>query len=43
MSIAFTNSKNSGTSNPHRLLLNISDKINMLFYETLAFTIQEKI
>ena len=27
MSIIFMNSKNSGTSDPHRLLLNIKDKI----------------
>ena len=39
------NSKNSGTSDPHRLLLNLTDKkvINMLLYQTLAFTIHGKI
>ena len=28
MDVIFMNSKNSGTSDPHRLLLNLSDKIN---------------
>ena len=43
------NSENSKTSDPHRLLLNLSDKINlkkvlnMLLYETLAFAIHGKI
>ena len=40
------NSENSKTSDPHRLLLNVSDKINMinmLLYQTLAFTIHGKI
>ena len=43
------NSKNSGTSNPHRLLLNLSEKINLkksekyvvvinILDQTLAFT-----
>ena len=41
------NSENSGTSDPHRLLLNLSDKINLkrsdkLPYQILAFTIHEK-
>ena len=41
-------SENSKTSNPHRLLHNLSDKIilkrriNMLLYQTLAFTIHGK-
>ena len=46
----FMNSENSQTSDPHRLLLNISDKINfkrsdkyMLLYQTLTFTIHGKI
>ena len=29
MDIIFMNSENSKTSNPHRLLFNISDKINL--------------
>ena len=29
MDTVFMNSKNSKTSNPHRLLLNLSDKINL--------------
>ena len=42
------NSENSKTSNPHKLLLSLSDKINleminMLLYQTLAFTIHAKI
>ena len=43
------NSENSKASDPHRLLLNTSDKmnlkevINMLLYQTLAFTILGKI
>ena len=45
----FMNSKNSKTSDPHRLLLNLSDKIdlkkviNMLLYQILSFTIHGKI
>ena len=40
----FINSKNNETSDPHRLLINVTDKINlkssdMLRYQTLAFTI----
>ena len=40
---------NSKIPNPHRLLINLSDKINlkekinMLFYQILAFTIHGKI
>ena len=30
MDTIFTNSKNSKTCNPHRLLLNFSDKINLI-------------
>ena len=43
------NSDNSKTSDPHRLLLNLSDKIilkrinSMFLYQILAFTIHEKI
>ena len=36
------NSGNSKTSHPHRLLLNLTDKINLL-YQILAFTIHGKI
>ena len=45
MDIIFMNSKNSGTSNPLRLLVNLTNKINlkkvinMLLYQILAFTI----
>ena len=38
----FMNSENSKTSDPHRLLLNLSDKLN-LFYQTLVFNRHEKI
>ena len=43
------NYENSKTSDPHRLLLNIQDKINfkkvinIMLYQTLAFTIRGKI
>ena len=49
MDAIFMNYENSKTSDPHRLLLNIQDKINfkkvinMLLYQTLAFTIRGKI
>ena len=49
MNTIFMNSGNSKTSDPERLLLNLSDKINlravidMLLYQILAFTIQGKI
>ena len=48
MRTIFMNSKNSGTSDPHRLLFNIKDKIilkviNMLIYQILAFSIHGKI
>ena len=49
MDTIFTNSGNSKTSNPHRLLLNLSDKkawwevINMLLYQILAFIMHGKI
>ena len=42
------NSKNSGTSDPHRLLLNLTDKINLkrsnkyVALSTLAFTTHRK-
>ena len=44
----FMNSENSKSSDSHRLLLNLSDKINlkrsnMMPYQTLAFTMHEKI
>ena len=41
----FMNSEDSKTSNTHRLLLDLSDKIdlNMLLYQTLASTIHGKI
>ena len=43
------NSRNSKTSDPHRLLCNLTDKINfkekvnILLYQILAFTIHGKI
>ena len=49
MDTIFMNSESSQTSDPHRLLLNISDKINlkevinMFLYQTLAFRIHGKI
>ena len=49
MNTIFMNSGKSKTSDPERLLLNLSDKINlravidMLLYQILAFTIQGKI
>ena len=49
MDTIFLNSKNSETSDLHRLLLNLSNKINlkrsinMLLYQILAFTIHGKI
>ena len=48
MDTIFMNSENSKRSDPHRLLLNLSDKINLgrtnkLLYQTLAFTIHRKI
>ena len=43
MDSIFINCENSKTSDPHRLLLNLSDKLNMLFYQTLVFTIHGKI
>ena len=45
----FTNSKNSKTSNPHRLFLNLTDKIDLwrkdkyIVYQILAFGIHGKI
>ena len=45
MDTIFMNSKNSGTSDPHKVLLNLPDKINLkrrgkyVVYQTLAFTI----
>ena len=49
MDTIFMNSEYSKTSDAHRLLLNLADKItkwqaiNMLFYQILAFTIHGKI
>ena len=49
MDTIFMNSKNSETSEPYGLLLNLADKINlkrsvnMLLYQILACTIHEKI
>ena len=46
MDTVFMNFENSKTSDPHRLLLTLSDKINlinMLLYQTLSFTIHGKI
>ena len=45
----FINSKNSKTSDPYKLLSNLTDKINlkrminMLLYQILAYTIHGKI
>ena len=49
MDTVFMNSKNSGTSDPHRLLLNLTDEINLtrshkyVAFQTSAFTIYGKI
>ena len=48
MNTKFINSENSKTFDPHRLLLNLTDKIDLrkiilLFYQILAFTIHGKI
>ena len=49
MCTVFTNSGNNKTSDNHRLLLNLSDKINFkkvtnsLLYQILAFIIHGKI
>ena len=49
MDTIFTNSKNSKTSDSHRLLLNLTDKINLkkainiLLYQILAYNIYGKI
>ena len=46
MDTIFTNSENSKTSDPHRVLVNLSDKINLKRrdkYVTLSFTIHGKI
>ena len=46
MDTVFMNSKNSKTSDPHRLLLNLTDKINLkkvintLLYQILTHKIQ---
>ena len=44
----FLNSRNSKTSDPHRLFLNLTEKINlkgsynMLLYEIVAYPIMER-
>ena len=49
MNTIFMDSKNSGTSDSHGLLLNLTDNINLkksneyVVYQTLAFTIHVKI
>ena len=49
MNYVFVNSENSKTSDPHRILLNITDKtelrgkINIFLYQILAFTMHGKI
>ena len=49
MDAIFMNSKNSKTYDPHRLLLDLLDKINfkksinMLIYQILAYTIHGKL
>ena len=49
MDTTFMNSENNKTSDPHRLLINLPDKIkvrevtNILLYQNLAFTIYGKI
>ena len=43
MDSIFINSEDSKTSGPHRLLLNLSDEINMLLYQTLVFATHGKI
>ena len=47
MDTIFVNSENSKTSDPHKLLLNLSDKIDLqrsdtLLYQILAYTIHGK-
>ena len=49
MNTIYMNSKNNERTDPHRLLLNLTDKINFkrsdkyLLYQALAFTIHGKI
>ena len=45
MNTIFMNSKNSKVSDPHRLLLNLTDNIDLrrLYKGIVAFTIHEKI
>ena len=38
MDTLFMNSKNGGTSDPHRLLLNLTDKINLISILSISFT-----
>ena len=42
MNTIFMNFENSKTSHSHRLLLNLSDKINMFLYQILAFATHRK-
>ena len=42
MDTSFMNFENSKTSDPHRLLINLSGVINMLLYQVLAFVIYGK-
>ena len=46
MDTIFMNSADSKTSNPHRLLLTLSDKINLKrsnkYYQVLGFTVHGK-
>ena len=42
MDTTFMNFENSKTSDPHRLLINLSGVINMLLYQVLAFVIYGK-
>ena len=37
MDAIFMNSKNNEISEPHRLLLNLSDKINLIVHELIPF------
>ena len=46
MNTAFINSENRKTSDPHKLLLDLPDKmdlINMLLFQILAYTIHKKL
>ena len=46
MNTIFINSENRKTSDPHKLLLDLPDKmdlINMLLFQILAYTIHKKL